>query len=33
MNFEVLETMYAYLWEFIYKLLAYFGINLDNGIA
>ncbi len=27
------EAMYAMLWDFIYKVLAIFGIELDNGIA
>ena len=31
MNFEVFETMYAYLWEFIYKILAIFGYEVKDG--
>ena len=27
------EAMYAMLWDFIYAVLAIFGIELDNGIA
>ncbi|MDD6011871.1 MAG: hypothetical protein PUC33_03385 [Oscillospiraceae bacterium] len=26
MDFTVFETMWAYLWEMIYKILAIFGI-------
>lgn len=28
--FENLEAMYALLWEFIYKVLAIFGIEKDE---
>ena len=31
MNFEALEAMYAFLWEFIYKILAIFGIEKDEA--
>ncbi len=31
MNFEVFETMYAYLWEFIYKILEIFGYEVKDG--
>ncbi len=30
---EHFEVMYAMLWEFLYALLAIFGIELDNGLA
>ena len=32
MKFDVFEEMYKYLWEAIYAILSYFGIELDNGI-
>ena len=31
MKFDVFETMYAYLWEFIYEVLAIFGITRDGN--
>ena len=31
MKFNVFETMYAYLWEFIYEILAIFGIKKDDN--
>lgn len=31
MNFDVFETMYAYLWEFIYKVLKIFGYEVVDG--
>ena len=30
MKFDVFETMYAYLWEFIYKLFEIFGVELSD---
>lgn len=30
MNFDALKEMYAYLWDFIYKVLAIFGIEKDE---
>lgn len=30
MDFSIFETMYEYLWEFIYKVLAIFGIEKDG---
>ena len=32
MKFDVFETMYQMLWDLIYKILAIFEIELDNGI-
>lgn len=31
MNFDYIKDMYAMLWEFIYKVLAIFGINKDEA--
>lgn len=30
MNFDALKVMYAYLWDFIYAVLAIFGITKDE---
>lgn len=30
MKFDTIETMYQYLWDFIYKVLAIFGIEKDE---
>ncbi len=30
MNFDALKEMYAYLWDFIYTVLAIFGIEKDE---
>lgn len=30
MNFDALKVMYAYLWDFIYKVLEIFGITKDE---
>ena len=30
MDFTALKDMYAMLWDFIYAVLAIFGINKDN---
>lgn len=32
MNFEVFEAMYQMFWDFIYKVLAILGVELDNGL-
>ncbi len=31
MNFDALKEMYALLWEFIYNILAIFGITKDEN--
>lgn len=31
MNFDAIETMYQYLWDFIYKVLAIFGYEVVDG--
>ena len=31
MKFDVFETMYAYLWEFIYNVLKIFGSEKDEA--
>ena len=33
MNFTYLEEMYKMLWEFIYKLAAYFGWGIEDPNA
>ncbi len=30
MNFTVLEDMYAFFWEMLYKVFVLFGIELSN---
>ena len=30
MNFDALKAMYAMLWDFIYEVLAIFGITKDE---
>ena len=30
MKFDAFKEMYAYLWEFIYAVLAIFGITKDD---
>ena len=30
MKFDVFEKMYELLWEAIYKILAIFGVELEN---
>lgn len=31
MDLELFKAMYEYLWEFIYKVLAIFGIEKDEN--
>ena len=31
MKFETIEVMYQYLWDFIYEVLAIFGITRDTN--
>ncbi len=31
MDFTVIKDMYAFLWEFIYKVLEIFGITRDEN--
>ncbi len=30
MNLDILKTMWQYLWDFIYEVLAIFGITRDE---